>query len=1261
MRRLLPEPAVGSPANIFESKGKSELKKNTALYVLVLLFFGTAGWASNAKRNQSRVGLSEGGSSSRERVAYSRLPLSFEANEGQTNLRAKYLARGQNFTLFLTSGDAVLQLGSPWVAAPGAQSPFSGFRPRLSSFSPTTGTSDLIRLKLLGARQGVKIMGADKLAGYSNYFLGNDPRHWYTHIPNYARVRYEQVYPGIDLVYHGHQGQLENDFVLSAGADPNRVRLGFEGIESMHLDPSGDLVLKVRGGEIYLRRPRAYQGERGERHEVKARYVLQAGMRVSFGLGPYDRRQQLVIDPVLTYSSYLGGSGGDAGSGIVLDSSGDAYVTGTTGSLNFPTTSSGQTTTGGGKDAFVTKFNPAGTALIYSVYLGGSADDSATGIALDSSGNAYIVGYTYSTNFPTTSGAFQTANDGNADAFLAKLDPSGSSLVYSTYLGGSDTDYGYGVAVDASGDVFVTGSTLSMDFPTMSPLQVGNDGYSDAFVSEFNPLGTGLLYSTYLGGTGGDVGYAIALDGAGNPYVAGYTTSTDFPTQNALQSSLAGGADAFIAEINPETSSLVFSTYLGGSGADVAYALALDAAGSIYVAGSSSSDDFPVTAGAFQTANHGQGDAFIAKLAPGVTQLVYSSLLGGSGSDQAKAIALDSSGDAFLTGFTQSSNFPLADALQRVLGISGASSCGVTFCSDAFVSKFGPSGDLVYSTFLGGNGADAGQAIAVDSTAAAYVTGSTASANFPVIGGAPQSTYAGATPSSNAFVAKISPQDDPAVALSPQKINFGNQALNTASTAQTVTLVDAGSAPLEIAGITASGDFSQTNNCGTLVSAGSGTCAIQVIFTPSQLGPVTNQITIADNAQGSPQTITVSGTGVTTSGGSLTLSPSSLSFPAETVGTTSPTQTVQVVNTGSTPVTLTSVAVTGDFAEANNCGTLPNVLNVGAACSVSVSFTPKASGALTGALTIQDNAGNSPQTVALAGTGNAVFSLSANMRSTVLAIGSKSTQFIITASAPSSFLSNLTLSCTGQTACTFNPSTITAGESSTLTVSGLTSSSTSPVNITVQGTTGTQTVTLPLTIFLADYSLSVTPSVTSITAGQSATYTLTVTPTNGFNQVVLLSCSNLPQDTTCTYSPPGLTLDGTSASTATLSVKTTAESSASLLPRPRGTPPPGSPLQFKWWVYLVALGLVLVPGGILWSRRAAGRTPLRLRAAFTVLATVGVLVAFVAACNNYSYGPNISSAVSGTPANTYTITLVGTLGSDNSIKRTTTINLAVAP
>ncbi|HEX5410772.1 MAG TPA: SBBP repeat-containing protein [Terriglobia bacterium] len=1236
------------------------MRRNTVVWLLGSIVIGLATWSSSYGQENAQLRSLSAGLQARQVVSYGRLPLSFEVNRGQVSSQARYLARGQGFILFLTQSDAVLQLtkSSPGNAA--AVATPSG----LQNDQPgtvTSGAAGVIRLKLLGASQQARITASERLPGNTSYFLGNNPQSWRTNIPNYARVRYQQIYPGIDLAYYGRQGQLENDFLLAPGADPKLVRLGVEGATSVRLNASGDLVLAVREGEVYLRRPRAWQGTGANRREITVRYVLQAGNNVGFAVGPYDHHEQLVIDPVLSYSTYLGGSGGDGGFGIAVDTSGNAYVTGTTASANFPKTG-GQASLGGGKDIFVAKLNPSGTAFLYSVFLGGGNLDKATGIAIDSSGDAYLAGYTSSTDFPVTAGSYQQSNAGNTDAFLAKLDPTGATLSYSTYLGGGGIDFGRGVAVDASGDAFITGSTQSTNFPTERPLQVGLDGGSDAFLAELDPTGAFLLYSTYLGGSGADEALAIALDGSGIPCVAGYTFSSNFPTQSALQSSLSGASDAFVAQINPAISTLVFSTYLGGSASESAQSLAIDSAGSIYVTGSTSSSSYPVTSGASQAAYGGGGDSFVTKFAPGGAQMVYSTFLGGSGLDQGNSIAVDSSGDAFVTGFTQSSDLPLTNALQRILGVTGASSCGTTPCADAFVAELGPSGSLVFSTFLGGSATDLGQAIATDPSGAAYLTGSSSSTNFPVIAGAPQSTYVGTNSSFNVFIAKISSQDAPAAALSPQSLNFGNQVINHASSPQTVTLVNAGSAPLTINGISATGQFSQTNDCGTVVSAGGGSCTIQVTFTPTQTGSVTDQITISDNAAGSPQAITVSGGGVT-SAGTLSVSPASLTFAARTVGQTSPAQTVQLTNTGNAAINISNISTSGDFGQTNSCGTLPTVLNVGATCSISVTFTPSATGSRTGSLTIDDDANNNPQGVSLTGTGNAVFTLASSVRSSVLLIGTKSATFTVTAAAPSTFQDAINLACTAGT-CTFNPSSIYAGQSSTVTVTGLSATTANPFDFSVKGTSSSQDTSVALTVFFADFTLSQTPpspALRTVTAGDATTYTVTITPINGFNQVVLLGCANLPPETTCTYSPPGLTLGGTSPATSVVTVQTTAETPTQVAPRPPGGMPPWGHVALRWWIYLLAIFMICAGSFVLGGRRAFRRKSIRLWAGMAVLAVAVSLGAFTTSCNDTFVGPKTTPVTSGTPANTYKLTLVGTLGSDGSIKRTTTVNLAVAP
>jgi hypothetical protein len=834
--------------------------------------------------------------------------------------------------------------------------------------------------------------------------------------------------------------------------------------------------------------------------------------------------------------------------------------------------------------------------------------------------------------------------------------------VYASYIGGSNPDFAQAVAVDSSGNAYLTGSTYSTDFPVVHFLQIGNVGSSDVFVAKVSPSGTSLtslIYSTYLGGTGADYGQAIAVDGSGDVYLSGFTYSTDFPTQNAFQGSSAGGADAFVTEINAPDTALLFSTYLGGGGQDRVYGMAVDAVGSVYITGDTYSTDFPTTSNALQLYNQGQGDVFVSKFNPGGWGLAYSTLLGGGDIDQGDAVAVDSSGNAYVTGFTRSADFPTVDPFQRILGIFGASSCGGSTCTDAFALKLRPSGELVYSTYLGGSGAESGWASAVDSLGRAYVAGSTTSANFPAIGGASQAEFLGSTSMSNAFVAKIDDADRPGVALNPQQLNFGNQALNEASDPRSLTLINAGSAPLNITGISASGDFAETNNCGTAVPASGGTCTIQVTFTPTTPGTRTDQITLNDDASGSPHQITVTGTGVASSAGALTITPSSLNFPYVSVGESSPAQVVQIMNTGQVSITLSAISISGDFAETNTCGSLPSALNVGDGCTVSITFTPTSSGKRTGTLSVESNAAGSAREVALAGMGNAVFSLSANTRSTVIQIGDASKTkptFAIYASAASSFVDSIVLSCPSGS-CTFDPTTIKAGESSTLTVGDLSPTTANPLNLTVTGTSGGQTATVGLTIFFSDFALDSSPSLRTITAGQSASYTVTVTPSNGFAGVVLLDCGNLPQDADCSWSPSAVYLNGSTV-TATFTVTTTAQQSG-LSPPPPPSLPLGPRSGVVLWAACLALALAVLAYNAISSRSRDEGGSVRLNLRLAALAMILAVAAFGIGCGSYTTGINITQATTGTPSGNYTITVKGMLGNNNSVSRTTTVNLSV--
>jgi hypothetical protein len=701
--------------------------------------------------------------------SYGKLPLTFEANHGQTDSRVKFLSRAGGYTLFLTGDEAVIALrGKAKAAAPKGASGFKTIPVSLKRYPDTNPsvkpasekmTGGVLRMKLRGANPAAEVTGVDELAGTSNYFIGNDPAKWRTGVPTYAKVKYAGIYSGIDLVYYGNQRQLEYDFIVAPGADPRRIAFDVRGAKRILRDARGDLVLKIGQGEIRWHRPVVYQQKDGARQLVAAKYAITDTGRVGFEVAKYDASRSLYIDPLI-YSTYLGGSGYDYGFGVALDSAGNAYVTGWTASTDFPTMNPSQPANGGQYDAFVSKINPTGSALVYSTYLGGSGSDGGQGIAVDAEGNAYITGGTTSTDFPTMN-PFQAFLDGSDDAFVTKLNSTGSALIYSTYLGGSGAGSGSGIAVDVSGDAYVTGFTSSTDFPvTPGAFQTkcGGTCLGNAFVTKVSPKGSALIYSTYLGGSGVDDGNGggIVVDSAGNAYVTGGTGSNDFPvTPGAFQTTCGGNNcaypdfDAFVTKLNPSGSALVYSTHLGGSGDDYGWGIGVDGVGNAYVTGRTSSSDFP-TKNPFQSALGGGYDAFVSKLNSSGSALIYSTYLGGSGDEDefGAAIAVDGGSNAYVVGSSSSTDFPVTPrALQTHWGGHG----------DAFVTKFNSSGSaLFYSTYLGGPGGGRGKTssafgIAVDSAGDLYVTGNTNSPNFPTINPL-QSAYGG---NGDAFVANM--------------------------------------------------------------------------------------------------------------------------------------------------------------------------------------------------------------------------------------------------------------------------------------------------------------------------------------------------------------------------------------------------------------------------------------------------------------------------------------------------------------------------
>lgn len=671
---------------------------------------------------------------------YGNLPLAFEANEGQTDEQVKFLSRGSGYSMFLTPTETVLSLSKDDRAT-------------------------AIRMGLVGANPKPKMAGEEKLPGKNNYLIGNDPKKWRTNVSNYKKVRYEEVYPGIDLVYYGNQRKLEYDFIVKPGVDPKAIRMQFAGVERMSVE-AGDLVMHTASGDVTQKAPIIYQEIGGKRKTVAGNYMFLANHQVGFYLNDYDTTQPLVIDPILEYSTYLGGSGFEnvASNPIAIDDSGNAYVAGWTNSTDFPTTTGVfQSSNAGNFDIFVTKLDASGQNLIYSTYIGGSAEDRARGLAVDSNGNAVLACEINSGNFPLKN-AFQGTKLSAWDAAVTKLNSTGDDLIFSTFLGSNADDAGYEVAIDGSDNIYVSGFAVGSNFPKINSFQppiAGGGG--DAFVTKFNSAG-GVVYSSVFGGSGGEVGDSITVDSNGNAYVAGRTHSSNLPTVNAFQPGFGGGSgDGFIAKINPTGNTMIYLTYLGGNSVDEAFAVEVDSNGNAYVTGNTHSLNFPIK-NAFQPALDAGGgdpnanhDAFLTKLNPSGNGLIFSTYFGGSAGDSAQGLAVDSEGQASISGSTVSKNLPLKNPLQGQ-GVPGSPDPFV----DGYIATFSATGDsLVFSTYLASSSSDRIQRIVVDGNGNIYAHGHTDSSNFPTTLNAFQNFNAG---SFDMVIVKISGFNNPPIA-----------------------------------------------------------------------------------------------------------------------------------------------------------------------------------------------------------------------------------------------------------------------------------------------------------------------------------------------------------------------------------------------------------------------------------------------------------------------------------------------------------------
>lgn len=694
-------------------------------------------------------------------VQLTKLPLSFIENQGQKEGPVLFHVEAAGHSIYFTPEEVVL-----------------------AASDPAADRSSVIRISISGSNPDVRVEGVDLLPGTANFFMGNDPAKWNVEVPTYGAVAYREVLPGTDLVFRGTEGFLKREFVLSPGADPRSIVMKYQGAETLSVDADGNLLVETTLGTLYEAAPVSYQVIGGERAEVDSGYILLGEDLVGFEVGPYNPAYPLIIDPELDYSTYLGGSNEDRGYAVAVDSAGSAYITGFTHSTDFPLPVAQvfQDLLAGGTDAFVTKLTPDGTQLVYSTYLGGSADDVGTAIVVDAYNNATLTGYTLSCDFPVWEAVqYNKSSCYGSDAFVTRLWDNGTALVYSTYLGGCGDDAGLGIAMNSSvnTDTFITGYTYSPDFPNTSAFQQNLSGGSDAFVTNINYDGTTnatIPFSTFLGGDQNDQGKSIALDASGNIFVTGTTRSSNFPTQSAFRPNIRGTRDAFVTKMNPTASALFYSTYLGGLGDEEGNGIAVDSAGDAYVTGMTQSSNFPVI-NAFQSLRKGIQDAFVTKFTNSGTALNYSTYLGGGGLESGSGIVVDSAGTAYLTGYTDSMDYPVANALYP--NRNG-------FQYDAFLTRMSVNGSqLVFSTYIGGKYADQAMGIAKDSGANITITGWTQSRDFPVKN-AFQPSYAGPF---DAFVVRILQQQpvanftaQPVKGLPPLAVQFNDTSTGSPTT-----------------------------------------------------------------------------------------------------------------------------------------------------------------------------------------------------------------------------------------------------------------------------------------------------------------------------------------------------------------------------------------------------------------------------------------------------------------------------------------------
>ncbi len=679
----------------------------------------------------------------------SHLPFHFTENKGQLDEEVKYHLKIPEGSVFFTAERIVYQI----LYRKNDESQTDGFAFKKDGHLENKLGLENIHLRFSGANKSVKIEGAEESEAKVNFLLGKDREKWITEARTFQKLIYRDLYPYVDLIVYGANQRIKQEYRVKIGGDIENIKILYEGAERLSINEKGQLEIKTKNGLLTEDIPESYQFVEGKKVSIECEFVIEQEGIIGFKVGEFEKDRELIIDPFLVFSTYLGGDLPNVGMDMAIDGAGNTYVAGYTSSLNFPTTAGAWDETFndlGYSDVFVTKMNAAGTGLIYSTYIGGGYWDFGKGIAVDGSGNVYVTGSTESDNFPITAGAYDTGHNGSSDIFVTKLNPTGSGLVYSTYIGSGGWDEGECLRIDGGGNAYIAGTAGYSNFPTTTgAFDTTHNGGFDVVLVKLDPTGSSLIYSTFLGGTNNDQAYGVVIDGAGNAYITGQAGSDNFPTtlgayDTTYNDTVGTYGDVFISKLDAAGAILLYSTYLGGNYFDYGRGIAIDGGGNAFVTGYTASDDFPTTPGVHDTSFNNGTDVFVTKINSIGSKLLYSTYLGGSGVDEGYGIVVDGLGLVHVIGDTDSTDFP------TTFGAFDKSHNGD---DDVFITVFTPSGSaLIYSTYIGGTKADEGRALRIDGKGNAYITGAAYSFDFPTTAGAYSTAKTGTC---DVFITKI--------------------------------------------------------------------------------------------------------------------------------------------------------------------------------------------------------------------------------------------------------------------------------------------------------------------------------------------------------------------------------------------------------------------------------------------------------------------------------------------------------------------------